>query len=419
MKTKNPRANGEGSIRKVKKNGYDYWEARYTLGKDLGNGKQTQKSKYFKTQGEARKFLSSVQNSIDENTYFDPEKITLAQWVDLWLKEYCGDKKYMTVKNYRSICDTHIKPALGAVLLKDLKPTHIQAFYNSLAREGKTVKKKDSKGKIQEAKEPLSVKTIRNVHGILMKCLNTAIAVEYLRTNPAATGKVIVPKKEQKEIVPLTDEEVTAFLAELKDEPPEYASILKVILFCGMRESEAIGLTWDCIDYNTNTIKVYRQWQERPLKDGGACFAPLKNSKPRTITASAFVMQTLKDTERQQLLDRFAAGEHWQGWQSNKERSTFFVFTHPDGKPIYSNTLYAHYKKIAARIGATDSRVHDLRHTFAVISLQNKDDVKTVQENLGHATASFTLDVYGHVSEKMKKDSADRMQEYIQSALGK
>ena len=85
----------------------------------------------------------------------------------------------------------------------------------------------------------------------------------------------------------------------------------------------------------------------------------------------------------------------------------------------YSNILYEHYKKIAARIGAPDSRVHDLRHTFAVISLQNKDDVKTVQENLGHATASFTLDVYGHVSERMRQESADRMQEYIQSVIGK
>ena len=53
-------------------------------------------------------------------------------------------------------------------------------------------------------------------------------------------------------------------------------------------------------------------------------------------------------------------------------------------------------------------------HTFAVLSLQNGDDIKTVQENLGHATAAFTLDVYGHVSEKMKQDSAARMQGYIQ-----
>ena len=57
--------------------------------------------------------------------------------------------------------------------------------------------------------------------------------------------------------------------------------------------------------------------------------------------------------------------------------------------------------------------MHDLRHTYAVLSLQNGDDVKTVQGNLGHATAAFTLDVYGHVSERMKDESAAWMQEYI------
>jgi len=60
-------------------------------------------------------------------------------------------------------------------------------------------------------------------------------------------------------------------------------------------------------------------------------------------------------------------------------------------------------------------RFHDLRHSFAAISLQNGDDIKTVSENLGHATVAFTLDVYGHVTDKMKKDSADRMQAYISS----
>ena len=76
-------------------------------------------------------------------------------------------------------------------------------------------------------------------------------------------------------------------------------------------------------------------------------------------------------------------------------------------------------KKLAVQIGAPDSRVHDLRHTFAVLSLQNGDDVKTVQGNLGHATAAFTLDVYGHVSERMKEDSAARMEEYIKELVNR
>ena len=72
---------------------------------------------------------------------------------------------------------------------------------------------------------------------------------------------------------------------------------------------------------------------------------------------------------------------------------------------------------MARQIGAEKADVHSLRHTYAVLCLQNGDDVKTVQSNLGHATAAFTLDVYGHVSEKMRQDSADRMEAYLQRTV--
>ena len=61
------------------------------------------------------------------------------------------------------------------------------------------------------------------------------------------------------------------------------------------------------------------------------------------------------------------------------------------------------------------ARLHDLRHSYAVASLQAGDDIKTVQGNLGHHTASFTLDVYGHVTEQMRQASADRMDAYIRT----
>ena len=60
----------------------------------------------------------------------------------------------------------------------------------------------------------------------------------------------------------------------------------------------------------------------------------------------------------------------------------------------------------------TDER-DDLRHTFATLSLQNGTDIKTVSESMGHATTAFTMDRYGHVSQTMMKNSADRMQNLI------
>ena len=95
------------------------------------------------------------------------------------------------------------------------------------------------------------------------------------------------------------------------------------------------------------------------------------------------------------------------------------VFTHENGAHLCPFTVYIRSKEIVRKLGLPEVRFHDLRHTFAVLSLENGDDLKTLQDNLGHATASFTLDVYGHVSQRMRQQSADRMEQYIQSQKDK
>lgn len=391
-------ASGAGSIRKktVTRNGkqYQFWEARFTAGTDPGTGKQIQRSITGKTQKEVREKLQAATLEVSRGDYFQPSKITLRRWVEIWLDEYTGDKKYLTVKHYRAACNNHILPALGAVKLSALTVPQIQAFYNALQREG------------------LAAKTVRNIHGILTKCLSTAVQVGYLRDNPAQ--RVTLPKVQRREIVPLTDEQVRAFLQVSAGD--EYEILLKVILFTGLREAEAMGLTWDCVDFATGSLRICKQLQKRPLRDGGFTFAPLKNDKARTIHAAGSVMALLERRKREQAAQRLQAGELWEAWRTDSERETALVFTTATGGHLSPQTVYNHYKKLAAQIGAPESRVHDLRHTFAVLSLQNGDDVKTVQGNLGHATAAFTLDVYGHVSQRMKDDSAQRMERYIQAA---
>lgn len=390
-------AAGSGTIRKktVTRSGkqYTYWEARVTVGFDPGTGKQIQKSFSGKTQKKVREKLQAAAVAVNRGEYFEPSRMTLTRWVEIWLAEYMGDKKYLTVKHYKAQCKAHIIPSLGAVKLSELTAPQIQAFYNGLQRGG------------------MAAKSVRNVHGILTKCLSTAVQVGYLKSNPAAM--VTLPRVVKKEIHPLTDEQVKAFL-DVVDED-EYSFLLKTILFTGLRESEAIGLTWDCVDFKAGTVKICKQLQKRPLADGGFTFAPLKNDRTRILKPAPFVMQFLKQREQEQIKQRLAAGEAWGGWSSPAERKTALVFTSPSGSNLHPQTVYAHYKKLAVKIGAPESRVHDLRHTFAVLSLQNGDDVKTVQGNLGHATAAFTLDVYGHVSERMKDDSAARMEAYYRA----
>lgn len=412
----NRRAGGTGTIYKktVIRNGkqYEFWESQVTVGYHPGTGRQIRKAFTGKTQKEVREKMQAAAAEIQSGNYFEPAKMTIEEWANIWLDEYCGDKKYATAKHYRAQCVTHIIPALGAVKLAKLTTPQVQKFYNELGKTGKTTSRKDKKtGKTIITRSPLSTKSIKNIHCILSKCLNTAVEVGYIRDNPAARAKL--PKVERKEINPLTDEQVKAFLKLLEGNELEH--LYKTILFTGLRESEAVGLTWDCVDFERGVLKINKQLQKRPLVDGGYTFASLKNDKTRMLTVPPFVIETLKARQTQQLQDRFNAGDLWQGFQSAKEQKKSLVFTTKLGAPWNPKVIYLRYKKLAEQIDATESRVHDLRHTYAVLSLQNGDDVKTVQGNLGHATAAFTLDVYGHVSEKMKEDSAARMEAYIKS----
>ncbi len=137
---------------------------------------------------------------------------------------------------------------------------------------------------------------------------------------------------------------------------------------------------------------------------------PTKNSKTRTITAAPFVMERLRHRKMQQTKHQLMAGALWQ--------KSDLVFTDDLGRHLTKPTLYRAFKRAAASIGRPDARFHDLRHSYAVAAIRSGDDIKTVQGNLGHATAAFTLDVYGHVTEQMKQASAARMEQFIKSVSG-
>jgi len=375
------------------------WEAKFTTGINKATGKPIRKSVYGATQSAVKEEMHAALAEIDSGEYMEPSKMKLSAWMDRWLEDYAGDKKYGTVKSYKAQVKTNITPFIGGIRLCDLTTDDVKHLYNLLAKGTGT-------------KKALSPKSVKNVHGILHEALSVAVALGHIKSNPA-DNKIVLkfPKAVKKQIKPLTDEQIAAFMAEVDKD--EYAAYFKTVLFSGMRESEAIGLTWDCVDFENNLIRIEKQLQKRPLADGGYVFMPLKNNKTRTVQVAPFVTEILRTEKIREAEKKLRAGSLWEGWQNAKERQTALVFTNEVGRHLIQNTVVAHFKKIVGSIDSPETRVHDLRHTFAVLSLQNGDDFKTVQENLGHATASFTLDVYGHVSTKMQQDSADRMQRYI------
>lgn len=335
-------AKGAGTIRK-RSDGR--WEARFTAGFDPATGKQIQKSIYGKTQREVRERLSQTTVEVDDGTYIEPCLMTVEEWVTIWLKEYTSDKKWSTLKNYRAVVNTHIIPALGRYQLAQLNPHILQGFINSLLRG-------NGKGK------SLSAKTVKNVHGVLRKSLAVAVQLEYLKRNPAE--KIILPRVEKKAIKPLSDEQVRSMVATAGYDG--FGTLFKVVVFTGLRLGEALGLTWDCVDFNKHRLTIDKQLQKRPLKDGGYVFAPLKNDKIRVIAPAPYVLDLLKEWQQKQKEDRLMAGSAWEGWQSEKERQTALVFTNELGGHLHPQTVYNHFKKLAASVGAPDARVHDLRH---------------------------------------------------------
>jgi integrase len=377
-------AAGSGSIRKktIIRNGkeYTYFEGRYTL---PGFGKQNQKTITGKTEAEVAKKLRAITSSVDSGKYIEPSKMTLGQWLDIWVKEYAGDIKPKTLISYEWHIKSHLKPALGSVKLTALAPHIIQTFYNGL----------------QKGENALSPKTIKNLHGVLHRALSQAVEIRYLNYNPAGACKL--PRIIKTEIKPLEENDITRFLDAIKGH--QYETLYHVGLFTGMRQGEILGLSWDCIDFQSGTIFIYRQLQK---VKGVYRFETLKNNKTRTITPAPSVMEALKELRRTQLEWQLTAGTAWQ----NKDH---LVFTNQLGDHLTHITVYNNFKRIMKLLDLSETRFHDLRHTYAVMALQSGDDIKTVQENLGHHAAAFTLDTYGHLTERAKKESAERMERFI------
>lgn len=382
-------AQGTGTIRKktVTRSGkqYTYWEARYTTGRDPGTGKQIQKSITGKTQKEVAQKLKAATASIDAGTYTPPSKMTVGQWMDIWAADYLGGIKPLTVASYKAQIKNHIKPALGAERLETLDAHTVQEFYNSMGN--------------------LAPSSIKTVHGVLHQALKQAMINGYIRFNPTTACKL--PRAERREVAPLDDAQTTAFLSAIKGH--RFEMLYTFDLFTGLRRGELLGLTWDCVDFKNGTIRIEKQLQREKRKGGQYVFASLKNGKTRIITPAPWIMRKLKAHRGAQAEQRLRAGALWE--------DSGLVFTDELGRHLNGETIYKNFKRIAAKMGMPEARLHDLRHTYAVASIRSGDDIKTIQGNLGHATAAFTLDVYGHVTEDMKKASAARMETYIKEVL--
>jgi integrase len=199
----------------------------------------------------------------------------------------------------------------------------------------------------------------------------------------------------------LTSDQARTFLSAA--EMTRYRALFHLALHTGMREGELLGLKWDDLDWVTRQLHVKRQLQVMPGK-GLVFVEPKTASGHRTIVLSKSMVQKLYEHLDDQDQNRRQAGEKWQ--------ENGLIFPTPIGTPMARN-MYKDFRKLLERIGLPLIRFHDLRHTAATLMLQQGIHPKIVQESLGHADISMTLNAYSHVLPCMHEEAAEKMDELL------
>ena len=378
----------------VRKRGKVY-EYRFEIATVEGTRKWITKSGY-PTKAEAFKEGAKAYNDF----YYNGQKTQLrenmsyADFLDYWIDNYASfNLHYSTTISYINIIKNHVKPRVGFYKLWQLDTRLLQEFINKIYVEYGFSKN-------------YMASILKVVKGSLKYACYT---LNYINTNPAE--HVHAPRIDKIGKDPahiFTQEEIERILDRFKGTHSIYYAFLTAY-YTGMRVSEVYGLTWDCVDFEKGTILVNKQLRRSQRKGGTYYFSPPKNNKSRTITPAPYVMKLLQAQKVQQAEQRLMAGPAWE--------DSGLVFTNEFGRYVSYRAIFDSFKRIVKRIGLPDARIHDLRHTYAVNCIRAGDDIKTVQSNLGHATAAFTLDVYGHFTDDMRSVSAQRMEGFITNVL--
>ena len=368
--------NGMGSIRQ-RPDGR--WEARYTA----PDGRQH--SLYAKTEKAVTARLRASLHDVDMGAWKEPSKMTVAEWMEIWLADYQGHNSVRTVEKYRCIVNAHFIPLLGDVKLVKLSPLHIRRLVTSLSK--------------------LQPVTIKNYVRIFSAALSCAIEAGIISTNPA--DKVKLPRPAPTQLHIIDREDIPRFLDAIN--ATDYPHELALMLYTGLRVGELRGLRWADIDLEAKTIHVQRQLH--PINHDRPRITPPKYGEDRLLHIPDEAVAILRDQRKHQAEQRLAAG----GWDFD-DVSKDLVFRLPNGHPHNDRTIYNAVKAVGRAIGQPDLHPHDLRHSYAVAALRSGADVKTVQHNLGHKTAKMTLDVYAAYTEDAGKTSASMFSEYLKNA---
>jgi integrase len=330
----------------------------------------------------AKHKLENVQKDLTENL-FVLEPMQLGEYLINWLEmEHKHNIAHSTYKRYLALANFHINPILGEIELQNLSSANITRMLAVMREAGQSARSQ------QQSRALLSV------------ALRDAEYKGYILVNPVI--RVRNPQGKRIEISPLTIEEVKRLLNTYSG--TYLGGRLHIALICGLRQGEALGLTWDAIDLEARTIKVIKQVQ---IINGVQEFTDLKTEKSsRLIALTEETTMALRSHLR--LVEQLKESAESNHWVENN-----LVF--PDGFGNFRSpkTDYAEWKKALKLCGIASKRLHDARHTAATLMYSQGVGIETISRALGHSTSAITSKLYVHTSAEPQKAAAAVMNKLL------
>lgn len=375
----------KGSIRKRGST----WYYSFDLGIIEGKRKRKEKGG-FRTKSECEKALRVALNEFEQNgSIFTASEIYFNDYLDSWYDNYVLiNCKFGTADYYGRIINLHLKPYFKEMKLKQITPVILQKFLNYKMVNG------------------YSKNSVSNFYGVLSGSLKYAVyPCNYIRENPMTYVKM--PKYDEK-IKETSDLKIISydnFNKILKRFPfgSSFYIPLQIAFHTGMRGGEIAALKWENVDLENKIISV----NYTLVSKGKGIFelgTPKTKSSYRKIDIGDTLVAILKKHNLYQKENKLRYGSYYT--------DSDFICTKENGELVTTDSL-----KYLSRVVNYELKIpfnfHSLRHTHATMLIENGAHIKTVQKRLGHSKLSTTMDTYAHVTEKMKTEAVDILENII------
>jgi integrase len=367
------------------------YTVRFPTGELTEKGNPATTSKTFRYLRQAQDHLQTLKDAARAGGAVVESEQSLTDFFDEYIE--AADIRDNTRTNYRESFNRYVKPVLGKTSLKDITPRKVQNLFTPL-------------------KKTLAPSTVKLAHSVLRSCLQHALDLKLIRTNPAVGTKLA--RRRDADIRFLQGEELTEFLEVIKGNP--YQPLFEFLLSSGCRPGEGRALQWGDLDFKKNSVTIERTVSDKKPWN----FQPPKTSKGRRVVG--LPEQTMKMLALHKREQEERAIEEPRGWNEFD-----LVFPSETGEPLDRRNLSSRYLKPALKqVGdklypkkdephkrLLGVNMYSLRHTHGTKLVETGVSIKLVSERLGHADIATTLRYYVHSTKAMEREAIEKIAEAL------